>query len=101
MELKKKIKEAYFAAKERNGSPRLTKDLQALGISVSRTTVAHHMKEMGLRSKLSKRFKITMDASHNYKVAPNLLNRNFNQDEPVKRVFLILPIFHIRMDFFI
>lgn len=84
MELNKKIKEAYFAAKGRNGSPRLTKDLQALGIPVSRTTVASHMREMGLRSKLSKRFKITTDASHNYKVAPNLLNRNFNQDEPVK-----------------
>ena len=27
---------------------------------------------------------MTTDASHNYKVAPNLLNRRFNQNEPVK-----------------
>ncbi|ULB36008.1 IS3 family transposase [Proteiniphilum propionicum] len=73
-----------FAAKGRNGSPRLAKDLQASGTAVSRTTVACHMKEMGLRSKFSRRFKVTTDASHNYKVAPNLLNRRFNQNEPVK-----------------
>ena len=84
MELDEKIRDAYFAAKGRNGSPRLAKDLQVSGTPVSRTTVACHMKEMGLRSKLSRRFKLTTDASHNYKVAPNLLNREFNQNEPVK-----------------
>ena len=84
MKLSKKIKEAYFEAKGRNGNPRLANDLQASGMPVSKTTVAHYMKKMGLRSKLSKRFKVTTDASHNYKVAPNLLNREFNQNEPVK-----------------
>jgi len=84
MELDEKIRDAYFAAKGRNGSPRLAKDLQVSGTPVSRTTVACHMREMGLRSKLSRRFKVTTDASHNYKVAPNLLNREFNQNEPVK-----------------
>ena len=84
MELDKKIEEAYFAAKGRNGSPRLAKDLQASGTPVSRATVASHMRQMGLRSKLSRRFKVTTDSSHDYKVAPNLLNRDFNRDEPVK-----------------
>ena len=84
MELDEKIRDAYFAARGRNGSPRLAKDLQVSGTPVSRTTVACHMREMGLRSKLSRRFKVTTDASHNYKVAPNLLNRRFNQNEPVK-----------------
>jgi len=71
-------------AKGCNGSPRLAKDLQASGIPISKTTVACHMKKMGLRGKLSKRLKVTTDASHNYQVAPNLLNRAFNQNEPVK-----------------
>ena len=84
MELDEKIRDAYFAAKGRNRSPRLAKDLQVSGTPVSRTNVACHMKEMGLRSKLSRRFKVTTDASHNYKVAPNLLNREFNQNEPEK-----------------
>jgi len=46
MELDEKIRDAYFAAKGRNGSPRLTKDLQESGTPVSRTTVACHMREI-------------------------------------------------------
>ena len=84
MELDKKIKQAYFTAKGRNGSPRLTKDLLACGIVVSRTTVASHMKQMGLCSKLSKRHKVTTNSSHDFEVAPNLLNRVFIHEEPVK-----------------
>jgi len=81
-ELDQKISEAYFAAQGRNGSPRLAKDLQMSGTPVSRFTVAKHMKKMGLRSKLSKRFKVTTDSSHDYKVAPNLLSRDFHREVP-------------------
>ncbi len=84
MELGQEIKDAYFDAKGRNGSPRLAKDLQASGVAVSRTTVACHMRKMGLRGKLSKKFRVTTDTSHDYNVAPNLLNREFNQEEPAK-----------------
>ena len=84
MELGQEIKDAYFDAKGRNGSPRLAKDLQASGVAVSRTTVARHMRKMGLRGKLSKKFRVTTDTSHDYNVAPNLLNREFNQEEPAK-----------------
>lgn len=82
MELDDKIKKAYFLSKGRNGSPRLTKDLKMSGTSVSQITVARHMKRMGLRSKLSKRFKVTTDSSHNYPVAPNILNQDFYREEP-------------------
>ena len=67
-----------------SGKSRLAKDLQASGPPVSRATVASHMRQMGLRSKLSRRFIVTSDSSHDYKVAPNLLNRDFIRDEPVK-----------------
>lgn len=84
MELDEKIRKAYFAAKGRNGSPRLAKDLQVNGTQVSRLTVSLHMKRMGIHSKFPHRFKVTTDSSHNYKVAPNLLNRVFRCDEPSK-----------------
>lgn len=80
--LDEEIRTCYIRAKGRNGSPRLAKDLQADGTFVSRPTVARHMKKMGLRSKLSKRFKVTTDSSHAYPVAPNILDRNFHSDEP-------------------
>jgi transposase InsO family protein len=54
------------------------------GTPVSRNTVASHMKRLGLRSKLSKRFKATTDSSHNYPVAPNMLNQEFYSEVPVK-----------------
>jgi transposase InsO family protein len=76
MELDEKIRDAYFAAKGRNGSPQLAKDLQVSGTPVSRTTVACHMREMGLRSKLSRRFKVTTDASHTVVPAIRMANRN-------------------------
>jgi transposase InsO family protein len=40
------------------------------------------MKAIGLRSKLSKRFKVTTDAFHDHGVAPNLLGRDFKRDSP-------------------
>ena len=36
------------------------------------------MKLMGLRSKLSKKFKVTTDLKHNYLTVENVLNREFN-----------------------
>ena len=42
------------------------------------------MKEMGLRSKLSKKFRITTDSNHDYLIVENHLNRQFKQTEPSK-----------------
>ena len=81
-ELDEKIRQKYFEAKGRYGSPRLAKELQMSGTQVLRFTEGSHMKQMGLRSKLSKRFKVTTDSSHDYKVAPNLLNRDFHREDP-------------------
>ena len=57
-EIKQQITEIYFASKQRYGSPRITIELNALGYKISRITVAKYMKELGLRSKLSKKFKV-------------------------------------------
>lgn len=42
------------------------------------------MKELGLRSKLSKKFKITTNSKHNYLVVENVLNRNFIVEKPAQ-----------------
>ena len=80
--LKQKIKTLYFEFKQRYGSPRITAELQALGYRISRVTVAKYMKDLGLRSKLSKKFKVTTDSKHNYLIVDNVLNRNFAPTEP-------------------
>ena len=82
--LKVVINDTYFQYKQRYGSPRLCVDLQKRGIEISRITVAKYMKEMGLRSKLSKKFRITTDSNHDYLIVENHLNRQFKQTEPSK-----------------
>jgi len=84
--LKEKIKEQitsiYFASKQRYGSPRITFELNSLGYKISRITVAKYMKELGLKSKLSRKFKVTTNSKHNYLVVENVLDRNFTVAVP-------------------
>jgi len=80
----KEIQIEYFQAKCRYGSIRITKELNKRNVKISRTTVAHYMKEMGIQSKLSKKYKITTDSNHSEPVANNILNRSFEMDIPSK-----------------
>ena len=59
-------------------------DLQAKEIKVSRVTVAKYMKQMGLRSKLGRKFRTTTDSKHSYRIMENVLNREFKVTEPSK-----------------
>ena len=81
---KELITSVYFEFKQRYGSPRITAELQSRGCKISRVTVAKYMKEMGLKSKLAKKFKVTTDSKHNYLIMDNILNRQFEQTEPSK-----------------
>lgn len=84
--LKEKIKQQiisiYFMSKQRYGSPRITFELNSLGYKISRITVAKYMRELGLRSKLSRKFKVTTNSRHNYLVVENVLDRNFTVAAP-------------------
>jgi len=82
--IKEKITFIYFSSKQRYGSPRITIELTSLGYQISRITVAKYMRELGLRSKLSKKFKVTTNSKHNYLVVENILNREFTVTSPSK-----------------
>ena len=82
--LKEKITALYFESKQRYGSPRIAMELNILGYKISRITVAKYMMELGLKSKLSKKFKITTDSKHNYLLVENVLNRQFLVSSPSK-----------------
>lgn len=79
-----RIKELYEQHKGMIGSPMLTADLHDdLEFSrVSRTRVARHMKEMGLKCLYVKKFVATTDSKHDEPVAPNLLDRQFSTPAP-------------------
>ena len=74
---------ASFAQSDRTyGSPRVTKDLKALGYRVSEKRVARLMREAGLVAVLPRRYRVTTDAGHTYPVTPNLLDRRFAISSP-------------------
>ena len=84
-ELKQRILTIYFDSKQRYGSPRITAELNNLGFKISRITVSKYMRELGIRSKLSKKFKITTDSKHNYLVVENILDRDFESTKPAQK----------------
>jgi putative transposase len=84
IEIKKQINIIYFSSKQRYGSPRIAAELISLGYKTSRITVAKYMREMGLLSKLGRKFKITTDSKHKYNTMPNILNREFTVTGPSK-----------------
>jgi putative transposase len=60
------------------GSRRIMKQLHEEGCDVGRYKVRRIMKDLGLETKTSRRFKVTTDSRHSFPVAPNVLNRNFD-----------------------
>ncbi|WP_414646748.1 IS3 family transposase [Chryseobacterium sp. CFBP8996] len=66
--MKEQITSIYFLSKQRYGSPRITFELNSLRYRISQIAVAKYMKELGFRSKLSKKFKVTSNSKHNYLV---------------------------------
>ncbi len=78
----KDIRVAFKETRESYGPRRLSKHLQQKGHSIGRVRVERIMRENNIIPKTVKTFKPTTNSNHNYPVAPNLLNRNFNIDKP-------------------
>lgn len=82
-ELIVKIKNSFEASDQTYGSPRVFKDLAAAGEKVSRKTVAKLMKANAITPEKPRPFKpMTTDSRHPHPIAPNLLDRQFEQSAP-------------------
>ena len=76
------IELSHKASDRTYGSPRVHEDLQERGIPCGRNRVARLMRERGIRAKQARRYKATTDSDHSHPVAANLLDRQFDVDEP-------------------
>jgi putative transposase len=76
-ELKDKILAIYIQHKKHYGSPRIHDQLHDMGIPCSKRRVERLMRELGIRARHKRQFRVTTNSKHNYPVAPNLLNRQF------------------------
>lgn len=81
-ELTGKIEVIHAASRGTYGSPRVHATLVRDGVSVSEKTVARRMREVGLRGRVHRRFKVTTKSKDGDRFEPNLLNREFSQETP-------------------
>jgi len=76
------IKTAHTESRATYGSPRVHAELKASGERCSKNRIARLMREHEIRAKQRRRFKTTTDSKHRYPVAGNILNREFEADNP-------------------
>jgi putative transposase len=75
----------FHDANKRYGSPKITDLLRKEGWQVSTRLVSKLMKENGMRSCVSRKFRVcTTDSNHTNPIAPNLLKQNFKTAAPNK-----------------
>jgi putative transposase len=76
------IKEVFREHKGRYGAPRIRRALRRRGPRPSKKRVARLMRAHGLRGHTPRRFRKTTDSRHTKRIAPNLLERDFNAPGP-------------------
>lgn len=64
------------------GSPRITKALNKQGVKCGKNRVARLMRDNGIFSKTKRKYKATTNSKHNYPVAENIINQEFNAEHP-------------------
>jgi putative transposase len=82
-QLLEQIRRVHERSRQIYGSPRIHAELKAAGVACCENTVAMLMKSGRIRSKLRRRFVVqTTDSRHACPIAPNLLERSFQQTTP-------------------
>lgn len=81
-ELTEEVKEIHAQVKARYGSPRIHAELMAKGHECSVNFVAKVMREAGIAAKTKRKFRQTTDSNHTRPVAENILDREFDPEEP-------------------
>jgi transposase InsO family protein len=84
-ELTEEVKEIHAEVKARYGSPRIHAELVGRGHTCSVNFVARVMREAGIAAKTKRKSRQTTDSNHALPVAENVLDREFDPDEPNTR----------------
>ncbi len=76
------VAKSYFESDRVYGYRKVYGDLEAEQIQCCEETVRRIMRDIGFYSRIKRKFVVTTDSNHIFKIADNLLNRNFNTDRP-------------------
>ena len=80
--LKARIQAIFKAHRSKYGARRIMEELNNQGHQIGIYKVRRLMRELGLKAKSPRRYKVTTDSRHSFPVAPNKLNRQFDVDQP-------------------
>jgi putative transposase len=80
--LVEKAKQIHKQSGRRYGSPRVYRQMKAEGIEVGRNRIARLMRENGICVRPKRRYRRTTDSEHDYPIADNIVNRNFDVEAP-------------------
>ena len=76
------IREQHRLSLQSYGRPRMTEELQELGLRVGHRRVGRLMGENGIKIIRTQKYKATTDSNHAFNIAPNLLDQDFSADGP-------------------
>ena len=80
--LKQQILSIHSETMGRYGTPRIERSLRRRGVRTSRKRVARLRRDLGLRARTPRRYRVTTDSKHSKPPAPNLLQRQFAAPGP-------------------
>jgi len=73
---------SYFESNRIYGYRKVYGDLEAEKIQCCEETVRRIMRDIGLYGRIKRKFVVTTDSNHIFKIAGNILGRNFKADRP-------------------
>ena len=76
------IREQHRLSLQSYGRPRMTEELQELGLNVGHRRVGRLMGENGIKIIRTQKYKTTTDSNHTFNIALNLLDQDFSADGP-------------------
>ena len=76
------IREQHRLSLGSYGRPRMTEELQELGLEVGHRRVGRLMKQNGIKVVRTHKYKATTDRAHNLNITPNLLAQDFTTTGP-------------------
>jgi len=81
-EIRALIVDIHLKSKQIYGAPKITKELEKMGIKIAEKTVGNYMREMNIKAHYIKPFtKTTVDPDFDHSLK-NLLNEQFNPEKP-------------------
>jgi transposase InsO family protein len=76
---------SYFESRRVYGHRKVYEDLAEDGVICCKETVRRIMRDIGLFSRIKRKFVVTTDSNHALAIADNILNRNFTADRPNRK----------------